>query len=253
MSMDDARGFIDNPRPAGGADRISRVLLGVNEPDGIIAGGSVPTDPAQYARLWVDVVDTARQNGYVKMAGPQLAAGGTSPPDTDHPHGQGRYWMNTFLEELDAELDRRISSGSTLNKGDYLHYLSYHVYEPNCQLDANFLIEWQLRFVMDVWDREFREVYNARGFKIEGYAITEIACAPWSGGADRAGQEKMAGPVLEGMLADERLRMVAWFSARSYGGDWHNGAHYLWDENTGVFSSVGEMYARSCREAPALM
>jgi len=252
FNSNDADRFVNDPIQAGENTLISPILVGINEPDGVLAGGSVPEDPILYARKWVDMVNVAKRNGYLKMSGPQVASGGLVEPDSSHPYGEGLHWMKLFMQELDSELERRISNGEMMyeNKKDYLHYLSYHIYEPNCGTSAEQIADWQLNNVMNQWDAEIKNVYNSKGFNIEGYAITEIACAPWSSGGTVEGQMKFAGEVLGKMLEDPRLQWVSWFSGVSYGGDWNNGAHYLWDDHTGDLTELGMRYLETCKNSP---
>ena len=87
------------------------MLLGVNEPDGTIGGGSKPTTPEEYAKLWPTIVDTARGKGYTDFAGPQLAS---SDPNN---LGVGLDWQVRFMTALDQELVGK-------EKSSYLTYVS---------------------------------------------------------------------------------------------------------------------------------
>ena len=223
-----------NGPPTGGS--ISTLLLGVNEPDGDTSGGSDPIGPEAYADLWPGIVDNARNKGYTEFAGPQLAS---SIHDPSHP-GKGLDWQVRFMTKLDQKLDALGVDDN--DKSNYLTYVSYHVYEPNCNGDPKFIVNTFYQDEMNAWKAALAQWWTK--YEIEGFVLSEFAGSPASEQCDVDGQMKMARDVLPLVLGMQDVKHVAWFSAPSMGRDINNNAQYLWNENS--LTEVGKEYLKTC-------
>ena len=218
--------FLTNGPQAG--SYISTMLLGVNEPDGTIGGGSKPTTPEEYAQLWPTIVDTARGKGYTDFAGPQLAS---SDPNN---LGVGLDWQVRFMTALDQELVGK-------EKSSYLTYVSYHIYEPNCKNDASDIANFY-QGQMATWKERLAQWWTE--YNIQGFVLSEYAGAPWSDACDATGQMNMVRNVLPQVLSMPDVKHLSWFSDSSAGGDKHGQAHYLWKGDS--LTDLGEEYLKVC-------
>jgi len=223
---------------------LTSVILGFNEPDQAVMGGT-GIEVMQALDLWMIQVQRAQLMGYTEFVAPSIAQ---SLPSryTGLEEGGGSEWLPDFLQ------------GCLTRPGcpESIDYLGFHLYEPNCVTDPDMVRQWSMNVRVGSM-KKLRDEFNAKGMNIKGLWLTEFAGRSGEDGKCQTLQQQLGWmQVVVPMLnADPDVVAYSWFSYGAGRSPFFNDNANLWDYATGQLNQLGEAYFTLCSghswEAPA--
>lgn len=217
---------------------LASVLLGFNEPDQSVDGGSGVAVPAALD-MWMQGVQMARARGYTAFVAPSIAQ---ALPDRYTDKGPGNEWLPSFL----LGCLERTGCKETVD------FLGFHLYEPRCPTNAAIVYEWSMQARVGSL-RKLMYEFNARGMNIRGLWLTEFAGRSDEQGLcrTRAQQRAWMEVILPMLNADPYVVAYSWFSYGEGRSPYFQDDANLWDYGTNELNELGRAYFHICSAVSA--